>query len=282
MKQDANAVTLEYVNRWGDHHTLALYRDSYAMGGGFAISALDATDPADSEYLSPWSDITVNIPDNPDAAWWCATEGNVIIDTNNNSKELVNALVGAGIITLTDRVCHSGYCTYPLAKVAPWAMEAMDAIIRYWKGYVCFRGRASRSEYWWAMLFTFLVWFAFSLLDQSGSGLGALFSLLSACWGLATILPTIAISWRRLHDADKPGTFMFIVYGLYLIGYIMFFFGLFGAIGGAITGLSNGDASLLSGALGMGSIGLILIVAGLITNIVFMCLPSNPDGARFD
>ena len=47
MKQDANAVTLEYVNRWGDHHTLALYRDSYAMGGGFAISALDATDPAD-------------------------------------------------------------------------------------------------------------------------------------------------------------------------------------------------------------------------------------------
>ena len=59
-----------------------------------------------------------------------------------------------------------------------------DAIIRYWKGYVRFRGRASRSEYWWAMLFTFLVWFAFSLLDQSGSGLGALFSLLSACWGL--------------------------------------------------------------------------------------------------
>lgn len=52
MKQNANAVTLEYVNRWGDHHTLALYRDSYAMGGGFAISALDATDPADSEYLS--------------------------------------------------------------------------------------------------------------------------------------------------------------------------------------------------------------------------------------
>lgn len=95
------------------------------MGGGFAISALDATDPADSEYLSPWSDITVNIPDNPDAAWWCATEGNVIIDTNNNSKELVDALVGAGIITLTDRVCYSGYCTYPFAKVAPWAMEAM-------------------------------------------------------------------------------------------------------------------------------------------------------------
>lgn len=94
MGQNDKAVTLEYENHWGDHYTLALYKDSYAMGGGLAISALDATDPADGEYLSPWSDITVNIPDNPDAAWWCATEGNVIIDTNNNSKELVDALIG--------------------------------------------------------------------------------------------------------------------------------------------------------------------------------------------
>ena len=125
MGQNDKAVTLEYENHWGDHYTLALYKDSYAMGGGLAISALDATDPADGEYLSPWSDITVNIPNNPDAAWWCSTDGNVIIDTNNNSKELVDALIGAGIITLTDRVCYSGYCTYPFAKVAPWAMEAM-------------------------------------------------------------------------------------------------------------------------------------------------------------
>lgn len=157
-----------------------------------------------------------------------------------------------------------------------------DAIIRYWKGYVRFRGRASRSEYWFAMLHVTLIGFAFGLLDQSDSGVGALFSLLSTCWGLATIIPTIALSWRRLHDSNKPGPFLFIVYGLYLIGYLLLFFGLFGAIGGAVTGLSSGDASLLGGALGMGAIGLILIVAGLIVNIVLMCLPSNPDGARFD
>ena len=178
----------------------------------------------------------------------------------------------------------------PAAPATPQADESLpvtgcsfkDAIIRYWKGYVRFRGRASRSEYWWATLFVFLVWLVLSLFDQSDSGLGALFSLLSACWGLATIIPTLAISWRRLHDSNKPGTFMFIVYGLYLIGYLLLFFGLFGAIGGAVTGLSNGDASLLGGALGMGAIGLILIVAGGIVNIVFMCLPSDPDGARFD
>ena len=102
MGQNDKAVTLEYENHWGDHYTLALYKDSYAMGGGLAISALDATDPADGEYLSPWSDITVNIPDNPDAAWWCATEGNVIIDTNNNSKELVDALLAAFLYEFSD------------------------------------------------------------------------------------------------------------------------------------------------------------------------------------
>ena len=151
-----------------------------------------------------------------------------------------------------------------------------DAIIRYWKASAFQAAPPQRI-----LVGSSLPRVVASAFDSRAAA-WALCSPLSACWGLATILPTIAISWRRLHDADKPGTFMFIVYGLYLIGYIMFFFGLFGAIGGAITGLSNGDASLMSGALGMGSIGLILIVAGLITNIVFMCLPSNPDGARFD
>lgn len=125
MGKDTNAVMVEFEDWDGDRCTIALYKDSYAMGGGLALSALDATDPTRWDYLSPWGYFTVNIPDNPDAARWCATEGNVIIDTNNNSKELVNALVKAGIIILTDQVCHSGYCTYPFAKVAPWALDAI-------------------------------------------------------------------------------------------------------------------------------------------------------------
>lgn len=157
-----------------------------------------------------------------------------------------------------------------------------DAIIRYWKGYVRFRGRASRSEYWWAMLFVFLVGFILGLPDQSDSGLGALFSLLSVCWSLATIVPTIALSWRRLHDSNKPGPFLFIVYGLYFVGFLLFFVGLLGTVGGAVYSLSSGDASLLGGGLGIGVVGLLLVFAGFIVNIVFMCLPSNPDGARFD
>ena len=72
-----------------------------------------------------------------------------------------------------------------------------DAIIRYWKGYVRFRGRASRSEYWWAMLFTFLVWFAFSLLDQSGSGFLVLFFPLSR-----RLCPAERLLGTRHHPTD--------------------------------------------------------------------------------
>lgn len=120
-----DAVTVEYETSYGERFKLALYCDTYVDGGGLAVAALDATDPDSEDYMEPWSTLTVNVPDDLTASRWCSTRGNVVIDTNNNSKELVDALVRAGIITLTGGLCFSGFCAYPLATVAPWAMEAM-------------------------------------------------------------------------------------------------------------------------------------------------------------
>ena len=64
-----------------------------------------------------------------------------------------------------------------------------DAIIRYWKGYVRFRGRASRSEYWWAMLFTF----------SCGSP-SAFWISLAAAW--RSVLPAERLLGTRHHPAD--------------------------------------------------------------------------------
>lgn len=125
MDANGNTAILEFEDWDGERYTIALYKETYVQLGGLAISALDATDPEGDDYLSPWGNITVNLPDNPSAASWCAMAGNVIIDTNNNSKELVKALVDAGIITFTGEACRSGYCTYPFAKVTPWAMDTM-------------------------------------------------------------------------------------------------------------------------------------------------------------
>lgn len=105
-----DVLTVEYEASYGERYRLALYRDTYANGGGLAVAALDVTDKDSEEYMEPWGTLTVNIPDDPRAAEWCSTRGNVVIDTNNNSKELVDALVGAGIVTLTEGSCRSGFC----------------------------------------------------------------------------------------------------------------------------------------------------------------------------
>jgi uncharacterized membrane protein YhaH (DUF805 family) len=68
-----------------------------------------------------------------------------------------------------------------------------------------FRGRASRSEFWWFQLFLLLGGIVAALLDLfantnllGGSPLATLF------W-LATIIPDLAVTVRRLHDTDSSG-----------------------------------------------------------------------------
>jgi uncharacterized membrane protein YhaH (DUF805 family) len=66
--------------------------------------------------------------------------------------------------------------------------------------YATFRGRARRSEYWWFVVFNALVGVAAAVLDGGRSD-GPV-STLSA---LALLLPTLAVSVRRLHDTDRSG-----------------------------------------------------------------------------
>lgn len=75
--------------------------------------------------------------------------------------------------------------------------------------YVDFDGRASRAEFWWWFLFTFLIDLAFC---WSGWGTG----LVSA----AFLLPTLGVSWRRLHDTGRGGGWWFIGF-IPLVGWIL-------------------------------------------------------------
>ena len=73
-----------------------------------------------------------------------------------------------------------------------------QAISSCFKRYATFEGRASRAEFWWFFLFS-------SLLGITYIG-----------W-LATLLPLIAVGWRRMHDVGKPGIFSLIpVYSIIL------------------------------------------------------------------
>jgi uncharacterized membrane protein YhaH (DUF805 family) len=82
-----------------------------------------------------------------------------------------------------------------------------EAITSGFSNYVNFTGRAARSEFWYWALFTFLVGIAVDAVDYSmGSGSG----LLSELWGLATLLPNLAVGARRLHDTDRSGFWLFL------------------------------------------------------------------------
>ena len=145
----------------------------------------------------------------------------------------------------------------PLATATPLSAPVYGASLpvafsRFWKKYATFSGRASRSEYWWWFLVGLIVAAILSLIGTLAGGIyGApdssgvptlgpgygIYLTLSIIWGLATLVPGLALAWRRLHDSNHSGGFYFLAF---------------------------------------------IPIVGVIILLVFLLLPANPQGARFD
>lgn len=109
------------------------------------------------------------------------------------------------------------YDTQPGEPVGPW--QAVKNFVR--KG-TTFSGRASRSEYWWIALFTFLFSGAYMLAEDRGylawpdveGGLAIVLAVLSLVLLLAVVLLvvfTAALSVRRLHDCNLSGLWFLLI-----------------------------------------------------------------------
>jgi uncharacterized membrane protein YhaH (DUF805 family) len=72
---------------------------------------------------------------------------------------------------------------------------------------VNFQGRSSRGAYWWWVLFCILIDVVLTLLVRAS---GASLSFLFGVWGLAIILPSIALGFRRLHDIGRSAWWLLI------------------------------------------------------------------------
>jgi uncharacterized membrane protein YhaH (DUF805 family) len=88
-------------------------------------------------------------------------------------------------------------------------MNFPQAVATCFKKYAVFSGRASRSEYWYWMLFYALGKIATSILDA------VVFSMtntqvFSIIFGLIVFLPALGVTIRRLHDVDRSGWWIFI------------------------------------------------------------------------
>ena len=99
-----------------------------------------------------------------------------------------------------------------------------SSVKRFFKQYADFTGRTSRSEFWWTALFlglgNFVLFMLYgiglSIADTASYGGGSAYALafiggaLLFIFSLGTLIPGIALTWRRLHDANMAGPFFFL------------------------------------------------------------------------
>ncbi len=197
-----------------------------------------------------------------------------------------------------------------------------EAFTRFWKKYGTFKGRASRSEFWWWILCAILIAIAINIVfgmlkavfpgsnsgimhmtfstdatsiytsgNSSNSAIATLQSIVTLMWWIATIVPTIALSVRRLHDINKPGWWLAIYYVAQALLAVVMIVIVIVAIASAANryfysygyGYDRSDVinSIITSS-GGALICLVLMLALWVTYIVFMALPSKPEGARFD
>jgi len=97
-------------------------------------------------------------------------------------------------------------------------MDFQTAVKTCFNKYATFSGRASRSEYWWWTLFVIVASIILQAVDFA-IGFGD-WGLLSNIFSLATIVPSIAVAARRLHDVNKSGWWQLLVI-VPLVGWII-------------------------------------------------------------
>lgn len=89
----------------------------------------------------------------------------------------------------------------------------MDYYLLALEKYAVFKGRSSRAEYWYFVLFHIIIGLVLAVIDNAlGTYLpGSEYGLLSGVYSLAVLVPSLAVSVRRLHDTGKSGWVLLIV-----------------------------------------------------------------------
>ncbi len=98
-------------------------------------------------------------------------------------------------------------------------MGFKEAISSGLKNYVNFQGRASRSEYWWFMLF-WTICYVITIVIDGIIGI----QVVSSLFALGLGLPTIGLAIRRLHDLDRSGWWYLICLVPVVGGLVLLYF----------------------------------------------------------
>ncbi len=83
----------------------------------------------------------------------------------------------------------------------------MNWYLKVLRQYADFNGRARRTEFWMFVLFNIIFSIIANILDYM---FGTVY-VFSGIYGLAMIIPGLAVSVRRLHDINKSGWMILVV-----------------------------------------------------------------------
>lgn len=86
-----------------------------------------------------------------------------------------------------------------------WYIEAL-------KKYGVFHGRAGRKEYWYFLLVNIIINLILTAIDRKTGNFNAQTNagLFSSIYGLAVLIPAIAVTVRRFHDTGRSGWYWFL------------------------------------------------------------------------
>ena len=96
----------------------------------------------------------------------------------------------------------------------------MKYYIEAFKRFAEFKGRSNRPQYWYFVLFNFIISIAILIFELSvgltstteGSG------PIRAIYSFATFIPSLAVAVRRMHDIGKSGWYVLIpIYNIILL-----------------------------------------------------------------
>lgn len=154
-------------------------------------------------------------------------------------------------------------------------MSFVDAIKSGFRNYVTFKGRASRSEFWWWTLFAVIVQSVTSVLDETINSIAS----------LALLLPGLAVNVRRLHDTNRRGKWLIWPLVTLVVGIVSFI--LF-AVSASLDFEKASEWDLENAVQGgpvafiiVGSVALLATLVLGILNLSFTLMKSDPEMNRF-
>ncbi|MEL7104403.1 MAG: DUF805 domain-containing protein [Pseudomonadota bacterium] len=172
-------------------------------------------------------------------------------------------------------------------------MGFTEAVRTCFRKYFTFSGRAPRSEFWYFVLFLFLGQLVAVVVNSmlfgpeirvnpnTGQVVGRSYNdgRIGDVFFLATVVPHIAVGWRRMHDSGRAGYLPYLPW-LVLIAFILW------SIVSAVGWATFSETLRATGAIRVESDGgfafaFVLLLASILLGIYWLTRPSEPGPNKY-